>query len=78
MSAAKSCLHDISSEKVGKLREWGWASFAIDCFIAEKLAVLKQFWIKDEERQATDKVRRVSSQTEMIHTIIDSLFECGI
>ncbi|CAH3143219.1 unnamed protein product, partial [Porites evermanni] len=25
----------------------------------EKLAVLKQFWIKDEERQATDKVRSV-------------------
>ena len=69
MSVAKSCFHDISSEKVGKLREWGWASFAVDCFIAEKLAVLKQFWIKDEERQATDKVRSVSYQTGMINTI---------
>ena len=69
MSAAKSCFHDISSEKVSKLRKWGWANFVVDCFIAEKLAVLKQFWIKDEERQATDKVRSVSYQAGIINTI---------
>ena len=69
MSAAKSCFHDISSEKVSKFRKWGWANFVVDCFIAEKLAVLKQFWIKEEERQATDKVRSVSYQAGIINTI---------
>jgi len=32
-------------------------SFESNSLLAEKLAVLKQFWIKEEERQATDKVK---------------------
>jgi len=32
-------------------------NFQYHSFLAEKLAVLKQFWIKEEERRATDKVK---------------------
>lgn len=31
--------------------------FESHSLLAEKMAVLKQFWIKQEERQATDKVK---------------------